>query len=148
MPPATAEHWWPEVDRRTSVSAVNASGPSRATCGATRATIPIGTSRLNQSKIKTQTAWICRKASKIEWPDSRSVNTMPIPKSTANTSTRTLSFDDNEANILVGMTAKMPTSVAPLISAACRASMANSTSTLSVDRPSNAPMFVIICLVR
>ena len=68
-----------------------------------------------------------------------------MPKIAANTNTRTLSFDDNEANMLVGMKAKMPTSAAPLISAAYRASMANSTSTLSADRPSNAPMFVIIC---
>ena len=70
--------------------------------------MPIGTSRLNQSKIKAQTAWIWRKASKIEWPDCRSVSTMPMPKIAANTSTRTLSLDDNEANILVGIRAKMP----------------------------------------
>ena len=69
---------------------------------------------------------------------------MPMPKIVANTSTRTLSFDDNDENIFVGMTEKMPRS-APVILRGMRASMANSTSMLSADRPSNAPIFVIIC---
>jgi len=66
--------------------------------------------KVNQSKIIVQTAWICCKASKIDCPDARSVNAMPMPKIAANTSMRTLSFDDNEANMLVGMRAKMPKS--------------------------------------
>jgi hypothetical protein len=105
------------------------------------AMIPIGTSRLNQSKIMMHTAWMCRNAPKIDSPVCCSVSTMPMPKMIANTSTRTLSFNDSAENMFVGMTEKIPGSGPEVLGGMRFGSMANSTSMLSAERPTSAPIF-------
>ena len=102
--------------------------------------MPSGTSRPKNSKIRTQTAWICRRAPKTECSARFSVITMPMPKSAAKTSTRMLSLPASEAKMLVGTTAIRPRSAARVPVPARTGSRAKVTSIRSAELPTKLPI--------
>src|SRR5678815_2099997 len=79
------------------------SRPRRATWGAMSATMPIGVSSANHSKIRMHTFWTCLSAPKSDAPERRSLTTIPAPKMPAKMITPSVSFAALSANDTLGV---------------------------------------------